>query len=64
MGTDLDHLVKATYYVTDEETSSRLDVIRPKFYSPNRPPAASRAMVAGVGFPERSVTIDMIAVTR
>ena len=64
MGTDFDHLVKATYYVTDEETSNRLDVIRSRFYSPNRPPAASRAMVAGVGFPERSVTIDMIAVTR
>lgn len=64
LGTDFDHLVKATYYVTNQEASSKLDDIRPKFYNPQRPPAASRAMVAGVGIPERSVTIDMIAVTR
>lgn len=64
MGTDFDHLAKATYYITNQEGSAGLDNIRPKFYSPQRPPAASRAMVAGVGFSERSVMIDMIAVTR
>jgi enamine deaminase RidA (YjgF/YER057c/UK114 family) len=64
METDFDHLVKATYYVADDDASTKLNDIRPKFYNAERPPAASKAMVRGVGLPERSVTVDMIAVTR
>jgi len=59
---DLRHLVKATYYVSDDDASKQLTVIRPKFYDPKRPPAASKAMVPAVGIADRSITIDMIAV--
>jgi enamine deaminase RidA (YjgF/YER057c/UK114 family) len=61
-GSDLRHLVKATYYVSDNDASKQLNVIRPKFYDPKRPPAASKAMVPAVGVAERSITIDMVAV--
>jgi enamine deaminase RidA (YjgF/YER057c/UK114 family) len=63
-GSDFDHLVKATYYVSDDDASNRLNEIRPQFYKPDRPPAASKAKVQGVGMPEKTVTMDMIAVTR
>jgi len=63
-GSDFEHLVKATYYVTDEDASAKLNDIRSKFFNPKRPPAASKAMVAGVGGAGRSVAIDMIAVTK
>jgi enamine deaminase RidA (YjgF/YER057c/UK114 family) len=63
-GSDLEHLVKATYYVADEDAGGKLNDIRPEFYNPQRPPAASKAMVQGVGLLERTVTVDMIAVTK
>ena len=63
-GSDLRHMAKATYYVSTEEASAKLNAIRPEFYDPQRPPAASRAMVAGVGLPGRSITLDMIAVPK
>lgn len=62
-GSDFRHLAKATYYVSDEESSRALNEIRPKLYDPARPPAASKAMVVGVGPAGRSVTLDMIAVS-
>ena len=61
-GSDFRHLVKATYYVSDDEASRALNELRPKYYDPARPPAASKAAVAGVGAAGRSVTLDMIAV--
>jgi enamine deaminase RidA (YjgF/YER057c/UK114 family) len=61
-GSDWKHLAKATYYVSDDEASKKLNELRPKYYDPKRPPAASKAVVAGVGIPARSVTLDMIAV--
>jgi enamine deaminase RidA (YjgF/YER057c/UK114 family) len=61
---DFDHLVKATYYVSDDDASNRLNEIRPQFYKPDCPPAASKAKVQGVGMLEKTVTMDMIAVTR
>lgn len=64
MGTDFEHLVKATYYVSDDDASNKLNDIRPKFYDPQRPPAASKAMVKGVGLPGRTVTIDLIGVQK
>jgi enamine deaminase RidA (YjgF/YER057c/UK114 family) len=62
-GGDLRHLVKATYYCSDNDASEMLNKIRPEFYDPQRPPAASKAMVRGVAAADRSVTMDMIAVT-
>ena len=63
-GSDFEHLVKATYYVSDNDASNKLNDIRPEFFNPNRPPAASKAKVKGVGLPGKSVTLDMIAVTK
>src|SRR5205814_982028 len=48
-GSDFKHLVKATYYVSGNESSKALNEVRPAFYDPKRPPAASKAMVSGVG---------------
>jgi enamine deaminase RidA (YjgF/YER057c/UK114 family) len=61
-GGDFDRLVKATYYVSDEDAGNQLNLVRPEFYSPQRPPAASKAKVRGVGLERRSVTLDMIAI--
>ncbi len=63
-GSDQRHLAKATYYVSDNEVGTKLTELRPKFYDPKRPPAASKAQVFGVGVRERSLSIDMIAVPR
>jgi enamine deaminase RidA (YjgF/YER057c/UK114 family) len=63
-GSDLEHLVKATYYVTDADASRQLNELRPRYYNPLRPPAASKAMVRGTGQSGRTVTLDMIAVTK
>ena len=59
---DLKHLAKATYYVSDEDASTMLNKLRPDFYDPDRPPAASKVMVHGAGQAERTLTLDMIAV--
>jgi enamine deaminase RidA (YjgF/YER057c/UK114 family) len=63
-GSDFEHLVKATYYVTDDDASNKLNDIRPEFYNPQRPPAASKAKVKGVGLAGKTVTMDMIAVVK
>jgi enamine deaminase RidA (YjgF/YER057c/UK114 family) len=64
-GSDLRHLAKATYYVTDDkEVSRKLNELRPKYYDPRRPPSASKATAAGVGRKEKSITLDMIAVVK
>jgi len=60
---DLRHLVKATYYCADDDASEMLNKIRPEFFDPQRPPAASKALVRGVAVPDRSMTMDLIAVT-
>ncbi len=62
-GSDLRHLAKATYYVSDDDASRKLNEIRPQYYDPKRPPAASKAMIKGTGMADRSITLDMIAVT-
>ncbi len=59
---DMKHLVKATYYVSDGATSSALGSLRTKIYSPTRPPAASKAMVPVIGFRDQRFLMDMIAV--
>lgn len=59
---DLEHLAKATYYVSDEPVSLSLNKLRPRYYNPARPPAASKALVEGVGPAPRTLSVDMIAV--
>lgn len=61
-GTDFNHLAKATYYVTNDSTSNALNEIRPKYYKADRPPAASKAKVKGVGLGTKGICIDMIGV--
>lgn len=61
-GSDLGHLAKATYYVSDKDVSDMLNKLRPEFYDPTRPPGASKATVRGVGKSDCTLTIDMIAV--
>jgi enamine deaminase RidA (YjgF/YER057c/UK114 family) len=61
-GSDLRHLVKATYYVSTDATSAALNAVRPSYYEPARPPAASKAMVPGSGRADAGLVLDMIAV--
>jgi len=61
-GSDMRHLVKATYYVSDDDAARWVDRTRPKIFDPTRPPAASKLMVFGVGRPGFTITVDMIAV--
>ncbi len=61
-GSDMQHLVKATYYVSDDDASRGLDKMRREFFAPARPPAASKVTVHGVGQSDRTLSIDMIAV--
>lgn len=63
-GSDLNHLVKATYYVSDNDVSNWHNKLRPMFYDPQRPPAASKAMVHGTGREKRTITWDLIAVPK
>jgi len=60
-GSDFDHLVKATYFASDQNSSRLFNDIRPEFFHPERPPAASKRLVKGVGMENRSVIMDMIA---
>jgi enamine deaminase RidA (YjgF/YER057c/UK114 family) len=62
-GSDLSHLVKATYYVSDKGADERINTIRPTLYNPERPPAASKITVRGTGRAGKGSTLDMIAVT-
>ncbi len=61
-GGDMQHLVKATYYVSDDAISGDFGKIRQEYFNPQRPPAASKATVKSVGVPNRIMVIDMIAV--
>lgn len=61
-GSDFKHLAKATYYVSQAEAGQKLNELRPKFYDRERPPAASKAQVKGVGLAGAGLTLDMIAV--
>lgn len=61
-GSDLKHLAKGTYYASDDGAARGLDRARLWLYDQDRPPAASKCMVHGVGMPHRALTIDMISV--
>ncbi len=60
-GSDLRHFAKATYYVSDGEVSAALNRLRPDYYDPKRPPAASKVQVPSVGVSGRGLLIDMVA---
>ncbi len=62
VGSDLRHGAKAHYFVSDDDAAKAIDVLRREYLDPSRPPAASKAKVAGVGRAGRSVVIDCIAV--
>lgn len=59
---DFEHLAKATYYVSSDAASVSLNKLRPGYYNPQRPPAASKAVVESVGIAGLGLTMDMIAV--
>ena len=61
VSSDMRHLVKATYYVSGKDASAALDKLRPEYFELGRAPAASKAMVHGVGKAGRTITLDMIA---
>ncbi len=61
-GSDFRHLAKATYYVAGDDASRQLNVLRPRYYDPKRPPAASKAAVSSTGRKGCGITLDMIAV--
>ncbi|QDU81208.1 Endoribonuclease L-PSP [Polystyrenella longa] len=60
-GSDFNHLAKATYYTTNAEVSKPFGQIRPEYYDPEHPPAASLARVQGIDGKSNSIAIDMIA---
>lgn len=61
-GSDWKHLVKATYYCSTDAASQKLNELRPSYYNPQRPPAASKAIVTATGRSALGLTLDMIAV--
>jgi len=61
-GSDLRHLAKATYFCADDASSTALNTLRPTLYDPERPPAASKAIVTHIGLPGRVISLDLIAV--
>jgi enamine deaminase RidA (YjgF/YER057c/UK114 family) len=61
-GGDMQHLAKATYYVTTDEVSRKLGELRPDYYDPQRPPAASKSAARGVGIEGCQFMMDMIGV--
>jgi enamine deaminase RidA (YjgF/YER057c/UK114 family) len=62
-GSDMRHIAKATYYVSDKAADQEINTIRPTIYDPARPPAASKISVPGTGRPDKGTVIDVIAVT-
>ncbi len=60
-GSDFNKLLKATYYISQDQYSKSLGDLRPKYYDPKLPPAASKAMIKGVGLNGVGISIDMIA---
>lgn len=61
-GTDFDHLVKGTYYMTGSKTNDNLNSIRQEFYDPRRAPTSSKMPVRGVGQEGSTISFDMIGV--
>jgi len=47
-----------------DDTSKKFGEMRPRYYDPKRPPAASKAPVTSTGLAGKTLTLDMIAVPR
>ena len=62
VGSDLRHLVKATYLVSDRDVDQAVNALRPNYYDPERPPAASKIFRESIGVDDRHLLVDMIAV--
>ncbi|MCF6311151.1 MAG: RidA family protein [Verrucomicrobiales bacterium] len=63
-GGSLHHLVKATYYVSDDDDSAALNQLRPEYYDAKRPPAASKVAIPDLLEKGRGLLIDMVAVPK
>lgn len=59
---DMLHLAKASYYVSDDDAARGIDRVRLQLFDPARAPAASKVTVYGAGQSQRTLTLDMIAV--
>ncbi len=60
----LGQLAKATYYVTNDATSKSLNDLRPRYYDPQKPPAASKAVIPGLGSDtDVNFMMDMIGIS-
>ena len=55
-----DHLVKATYYPSNDDGRQGFVDVRPEFYNPQRPPAASLIRVRGIGRERNTINVDLI----
>jgi len=62
VGSDMRHLVKATYFVSDNDVDKEVTPQRKVFYDPKRPPAASKISCASIGYENFGLLVDMIAV--
>ncbi|MCP4855545.1 MAG: hypothetical protein GY903_13725 [Fuerstiella sp.] len=62
VGSDLRHLVKATYLVSDQHVDQAVNALRPNYYDPERPPAASKIFRKSIGVDGRHLLVDMITV--
>ncbi len=63
-GSDLKHFAKATYFVSEDSVSQSLNKLRPSYFDPERPPAASKVQIKNVGSQNAGLLIDMIAVPK
>lgn len=63
-GSDFMNLLKATYYISNDQYSKSLGDLRPKYYDPKRPPAASKATLKGIGLKGAGISVDMIGTIR
>ncbi len=63
-GSDFQHLAKATYLCTEPATIKSLGALRPNYYDPQRPPAASLSKISHTGKQDTTITLDMIAVPK
>jgi enamine deaminase RidA (YjgF/YER057c/UK114 family) len=62
-GSDMRHIAKTTYYVSDKVADQEINTVRPSIYDAARPPAASKISVQGTGLQGKVAVIDGIAVT-
>ena len=63
-GSDMRHLLKATYWLAGRDAAQALRTVRRELYDPQRPPAASAFTAQSVGFKNRAANLDMIAIPK